>query len=154
VNNFFSWGNLLISFCSLVISFIALRRSIHAQNEANAIQKKLVFIEEQREYDRKTRTLQARLCAELRKKIKGYWLYLINFGEAEAHNVRIKLDGIPLINHPAAVQGMHIPSFIGPNSEVGCPLSITQDCYPPFEVEIKWDDNYSKDRIYRSTLTF
>lgn len=132
MNSFFSWGDLLIFFCSLVISFIALRKSIHTQNKANTIQEKLVLIEEQREYDRKTRSLQARMCAELRKKSKGYWLYLINFGEAEARNVRIKLDRIPLINHPAAVQGMHIPSFIGPNSEVGCPLSITQDCHPPF----------------------
>jgi len=154
MSNFVSWGSLLVSFCSLVVSIIALWKSSRAQDEANELQRKLVCIEEQREYDRKAELLQANLYAELIKINRSYRLCLVNSGKAEARNIRIKLDGVPLDNHCAAVKGISIPSYIGPNSEVSFPLAISLDCSPPFEIEVKWDDDYSQDRVYKNTLMF
>ena len=158
MKDFVSWGDLLISFCSLVVSIIALWKSSRVQDEANKLQRKLVYIEEQRERDQKAELLQANLHTQLIKVGKGYRLFLHNSGKAEARNIRIKLDGVSIENHCAFVKGSSIPSCIGPDSEVSLLLAISLDCYPPFVIEVQWDDDYSKDRVYnrvyKSTLTF
>lgn len=61
MKDFVSWGDLLISFCSLVVSIIALWKSSRVQDEANKLQRRLVYIEEQRERDQKAELLQANL---------------------------------------------------------------------------------------------
>jgi len=59
-----------------------------------------------------------------------------------------------LTEHPAAVRGDEVPTCVGPNSEVSCVLAITMGCAPPFEIEIKWEDDSGMNRIYHGTLTF
>lgn len=154
MKDFVSWGDLLISFCSLVVSIIALWKSSRVQDEANKLQRKLVYIEEQRERDQKAELLQANLHAQLIKVGKGYRLFLHNSGKAEARNIRIKLDGVPFEDHYAFLKGSSIPSCIGPDSEVSLPFATSLGCGPSFEIEVQWDDDYSKDRVYKSTLTF
>jgi archaellum component FlaG (FlaF/FlaG flagellin family) len=143
-----------ISIISLIMAIIAVWISYSTQNKANEIQQRLVHIEEQREYDRKIKSRQANLRAELRKDERAYKLYLINSGEAEARNIRIKIDGEPLEQHCAFVKGQSIPSYIGHNSEISCLMAFYFGCYSSsFEVEVKWDDDYQKDRTYKSMLT-
>ncbi|SFE28084.1 hypothetical protein SAMN04324257_01188 [Thermoanaerobacter thermohydrosulfuricus] len=79
----------LISIISLIVSIIAVWISYSTQKRNNEIQQRLVHIEEQREYDRKIKSRQANLHAELRKEERGYKLYLINSGESEARNIRV-----------------------------------------------------------------
>jgi len=109
----------------------------------------------QREQDRRLSAQRASLRPELRKTNRdSYRLYLVNEGKAEARNVRVMLGGKPLSEHPAAVQGDDMPTRIGPNSEVSCLLAITLGCAPPFEIEVRWDDDSGADHTYRGTLTF
>jgi hypothetical protein len=133
MSDFVSWGSLLISFCTLVVSIIAFWK---------------------RERDRRIELLQANLYAILIKVGKSDRLLLVNSGKAEARNIRIKLNGVPIEDHCAFLKGMTIPSYIGPTSQVSFPLGISHDCSPPFEIEVQWDDDYRQDRVYKSTLMF
>ncbi|NLV92167.1 MAG: hypothetical protein GX030_07235 [Firmicutes bacterium] len=153
MNDLASWGNLAITFLALVVSGVSLSKSSRAQNEANKLQQKLVQIEEQRERDRTTELLQADLHATLVKDDKSYRLLLVNSGKAKAQNLRIRLDRVPLENH-CAFAGQPAPPHIGPNSQASIHLAIALDCRPPYEIEVKWDDDFGKDRVYESTLTF
>mgnify|MGYP001771060955 CR=1 FL=1 len=124
----------IISAFALVVSIVALWRS---------------------ERERRLSALQASLYPRLSRTERGERLYVVNSGKAEARNVRVKLDGVPLNEHPVAVRGSDIPTLIGANSEVSCVLAITLDSPPPpYEIEIRWDDDSGMDRVYRGTLTF
>jgi len=150
-----SWVGIGIGAGSLIISTIAVWISSRAQNKAVAAQKRIVEIEEQREKERHTRSLQAQLQPQLRKSsTSSYRLYLSNSGKAEACNVEVILDSKSLNEHCAAVKGDSIPTRIGANSEVSCLLNITFECAPPFEIEVKWNDASGTGRIYRGILTF
>ena len=123
---------------------ISVWKSSQAQREANAAQKRIVEIEEQREREKLFEAKQDNLRPELRKVERGtYRLYLINHGKAEARNIRIKLDGTPLAEHCAAVQSDRMPAFLGPGAECSVLLAISSGCVPPFEIEITWDDDLS-----------
>lgn len=123
----------VIAACSLVVSVVALLVSYRAQREANAAQRRIVEIEEQRERDRQMQRCQARLQPELRRQVSGsYRLYLVNHGESEARNIRVRLDGKPIREHCAAVQGDTLPDRVGPGGEVSCLLAISLDCAPPY----------------------
>jgi len=154
MNETASWAGVIIGVGSLIVSMIAVWKSSQAQREANAVQKRIVEIEEQREREKLFEAKQANLRAELRKvERRTYRLYLVNHGKAEAHNIRIKLDGTPLAEHCAAVQNDRMPVFLGPGAECSVLLAISSVCAPPFEIEITWDDDYGTDRTYRTTLT-
>lgn len=143
-----------ISAGSLVVAIIALIVSVLSNRKANATQERLVEIEEQREKDRQAQRLSAQLRAELRKKGNSYRLVIINQGDAEARNVRVMMDGKPLSEHNVAVSNDRLPDVVGANAEVSCLLAITQGNAPPFDIEIKWDDDSGNDKEYRTTLTF
>ncbi len=150
-----SWAGVMIAAGSLIVSVIAVRKSSWAQREAIAAQKRIVEIEEQREKERHTRSLQAQLQPRLRKSSTGSCrLYLSNSGKAEACNVEVILDDKALDEHCASVKGDSIPTRIEANSEVSCLLNITFKCAPPFGIEVKWDDASGTGRIYRGILTF
>jgi len=146
----------IISALSLVVSIVAILVGWKAHREANAAQRRIVEIEEQRERERRLSALQASLYPRLiRTERESYRLYLVNSGKAEARNVRVKLDGVPLNEHPVAGRRSDIPTLIGANSEVSCLLFITRGSPPrPYEIEIRWDDDSGMDRVYRGTLTF
>jgi len=130
-------GSIWFSIISLFISVINLWLYYR-------MEKKLIRIEEQRDYDKKIKSLQADLRAVLRKEqgfsssgkiTTSYRLYIINRGETEARNIRIKLDGIPIEEHCALVKGFPMPSSIPPNDEVSYLLSVSFDCHSPFELD-------------------
>ncbi|MBZ4669363.1 MAG: hypothetical protein JG775_2516 [Defluviitaleaceae bacterium] len=150
----------LISIISLIVSIIAVWISYSTQKRNNEIQQRLVHIEEQREYDRKIKSRQANLHAELRKEERGYKLYLINSGESEARNIRVEINGKPLRygvfetgQDGVGIYGS-LPSYVSSNSEVSYFIWPSPECFPSFEIEVKWDDDYQKDRSYKSILTF
>jgi len=150
-----SWATVILGGLSLIVSIIALRKGIRAQREANAAQFRIIKIEEQREQERRLELLQAKLQPQLRKTERGsYRLYLINFGMAEARNIRVRLDGKELSNHDAFIQGENMPTHVGPGAEISCLLAITSHCSPPFEIEVQWDDDSGRSRVYSTTLTF
>jgi hypothetical protein len=150
-----SWAGVIIAMGSLIVAIIAMRKSFHAEQEAIAAQRRIVEIEEWREKERRLDALQAKLQAELREMGNGSErLYLVNLGRAEARNVKVSFDGKPLEEHCASVGGDSLPSLVGPGAEVSCLVSITNVCAPPFQCEVRWDDDSGLDRLYRTTLTW
>jgi hypothetical protein len=147
-----SWASVVIAAVSMVVSLIAMFKSNKAQQEANAAQRKLVKIEEDRELERRSGSLEAHLKPSLRKMGSSYRLYIENSGAAEARNVRISMDGVPLSEH--RVGGDQIPLIIGPSSEASCLLALSLANHPPFNAEIQWDDESGLNHSYRTTLTF
>jgi len=155
MGNISSWVSNIIAGLALVVSAIATVTSWKAQRNANAARQRIVEIEEEREKERQLSAKQAWLHPELREIRSGlYRLFLVNSGKAEARNVRVKLDGVDLREHCAAVKGDQMPTEIGPNTEVSCLLGISLGCAPPFKIEILWDDDSGKDRKFQTTLTF
>lgn len=150
-----SMSGLVLSAGSLIVSVVALWKSSHAQHEANAAQKRLVEIEEQREKDRQAESGQAKLRPELRKTSRGsHRLYIVNQGDVEARNIRVEVEDTPLIGHAAAVQGNPMPGFVGPHCEISCQLGLHHGCAPPFKIRIRWDDDLCKDQQIETALTW
>ena len=143
-----------ISIGALLVSLFALLESAKANRKANAIQKKQIEIEERKVEESREAEKRAAFMVDLREKRNAHGLYLSNYGQAEARNVRVKLDGKPLSEHRAAVSNDPMPTFVGAGSDIGCTLAISSGCAPPYEVEIIWDDDSGNDREYCTTLTF
>lgn len=149
-----SWVGLVIAAASLVVAIIAIIKSGRAQKEANAVQRRVVEIEEQRERDRQAESTQAQVRAELRKVERSYRLHLVNNGAVEANNIRVEIDDIPLADHSVSVESDPMPDLVGPKSEISCFLGLTMSCVPPFKIKVTWDDESGTDRTYCSTLTW
>ena len=113
--------DLWVSIASLILSVIAIYCSNKLQKQSNKLQERIVRIEEEREHERKIKSRQANVSAELQKCGKGYKFYLINSGESEAKNIQIKLNKEPLediiAKHMIIMNGP-LPSNIGPNSKI------------------------------------
>ncbi|MCR3884872.1 MAG: hypothetical protein NUK54_10935, partial [Methanothrix sp.] len=72
-------------------------------------QKRQLEIEEKRESDRLNEMRKANLVAKLvtrSEKSGDYLLRIENRGSAEARDVRISLDGLPIQNHPVIPGGL------------------------------------------------
>ena len=150
-----SLAGVIVSGLSLVVSAIAIYTSWQAQRQAIAAQRRIVEIEEQRERDRQLTEVKASLHPQLRKTPRNsYRLYLVNSGKGIASNVRVRLDGKRFSEHAAAIRGDDMPTQVGPNSEVSCLLGVSMDCAPPFSIDVEWEDDSGKDRLYQGTLTF
>lgn len=154
MSNSSSLAGVVIGALSFVVSCVAVWVAWRANRKALGIQARILEIEEQRERDKRLSASRASLRPELRKTASGsHRLYLVNSGMAAARNVRVMLDGQPLSEHPAAVQGNEMPTRVEPNSEVSCLLAFTFACSPPFDIEVRWEDDSGTDRLYTGTLT-
>jgi hypothetical protein len=155
MSEFVSFAGLAVASASLFVAFLAFRRSSSTQRESNAIQQRVLAIEETRERERLDALKRAELRAELRQTASNsYRLYLVNEGAATARKVSVTLDGQEFSKHAAAVSGDGLGPTIGPMSEVSCILGLCFDCGPPFDIQVTWEDDSGEPRSYRSTLTF
>jgi len=151
----------MTEYISLVISVVAVTVAIyfgiktHRLGKENAdLQRRLVKIEEAKEYERKKATSKAKLQAAIVDYgQRNHRLAIENTGDCEARNVEIKMDGQPFDEHQAAVSGEGKISRIGPHSQATRLLALTMGCAPPFECEISWEDDSNEVGHYQTTLT-
>lgn len=148
---------------SFVVSIFALGVSYCTQGKANKLQQRIVEIEEQRDRDMINATQKADLRAEI-GEIEGCSarLFIKNDGASEARNIRVKMDGVPIEEHPA---GNKISDQVGPHAVISCDLIIGDTSisfirmptsvrkHPPFTIEITWEDNSGQNGLYRTTIT-
>lgn len=119
------------------------------------IQCRLVQIEQSREQARVLQSQQAVIRAELCKLGTGNWRLVVrNSGQSTACNVTLALDGQPFTEHKATVRGEQEIREIGPESEISYCIVISNECKPPFDLEVTWDDDSGRKGQYRTTLSF
>ena len=151
----------MTEYISLVISVIAVAVAIyfgikthHLGKENADLQRRLVKIEEAKEYERKKATSKAKLQAAIVDYgQRNYRLVIENTGDCEARNVQLKMDDEPFDEHQAAVSGDSTISHIGPYSQATRLLALKMGCAPPFECEISWEDDSNEAGHYQTTLT-
>ena len=90
-----AWISAGISAGSLAVAVVAIVKSNRAQREANAVQHRMVEIEERRENDRIRERQQARLVALGGNEI----IRIENRGLGDARQLVVLADGVPFAEH-------------------------------------------------------
>ena len=152
----------IIALIAVAIAALALFNNWRTGRQTNDLfkrqvdlQDRLTQIEQSREYARIMQSRKAELQAELRSVDRGsYRLFIKNTGQGMARNVKVILDGKPVLEHPAIPQGEQVARLIGPGSEISYLMAISFDCHPPFELSITWDDESGETGKYSTSLTF
>ena len=132
----------------------------HALAEKNKdLQMRLLELEEVRERDRVRESSKAELVADIIPGGKGHRLEVWNRGRADARNITVLLDGIPILQHPGlAAATKHELNKDLTNLPAGTRfryvLSPHLQARPPWELEITWTDDSCNPGLYRTTLTF
>jgi hypothetical protein len=134
---------LILEYVSIVIALVSLAASIYIglksqrlEKNNTDLQRRLVEIEESRDKDRQKAISKAQLRASIENHGRhNYRLVIENAGNSEARNVRIKMDGKPINEHPSSVAGDHEINLIGPHSQATRMLALTFRCSPPFDFE-------------------
>lgn len=155
--------SLIISIFAAVISAIAIGVSIWTHNRNHKLQARIVALEEAREKDRLAEKKKANLTAKITKEelrrsstSRIYWQYHLvveNKGLSEARDIEIILAGKPILEHPAIPQGTDEITRVGPNSSIQYLLAPSMGNYPPFDIEITWEDDSGEVGEYSTTLT-
>jgi len=165
VSDIFKWfgdvGNAafvasLLSVIAIIVSILAFRKSLKTQN-------RLVDIEEVREKDRLAEKNKANLTAKIIKEalprsgsIKidtNYYLQIENKGSSEARDVKVVLDGKPLLEHPTILKNIEEITQVGPNTDFRYLLVLSMQGRPPSNIEIEWEDDSGEPGNYSTTLT-
>lgn len=80
-------------------------------------------------------------------------LYVNNEGHSAAWNMTVTLEGKPLAEHPAAIQGSLLPTKVGPESEISCLLGFHMQLPPRFPIQLTWSDESGRPGSYSDFLT-
>ncbi len=147
----------LVSLAALGVAIWAHVRASRISRESNALQARLVVLEEAREADRQAEQQRADLSVHLeqrpgRKRMRTM-LVVKNRGQAPARDVRVVMDEEPIDEHGSVFcDSLPIP-VVGPEAEAPFIVATSKDHYPPFHVEVTWVDDTGDDHIYETTLT-
>ena len=145
---------IIVALASLVIAFWLGVKNQRLARENNALQERLVHLDEAREGERQRDQQKANLSARIVKPGRDYRLLIENSGVCEARDVSLLVDQVPFCEHPVSVRGETEVKVIGSKSKVTYMLAITLDRPPPFDVELSWEDDSGERGRYRTTLTF
>jgi len=87
--------------------------------------------------------------------IPYYVLRVANRGDAEAHAITLKVDGMLPSEHPAtrAEYGYGEAERMAPHAYCEYPLMLRAGVQPPFAVEITWTDDSGHPGVCRSTIS-
>lgn len=146
--------SLIVSILAVVISGIAVYISRRTQN-------RLVDIEDAREKDRLTEKQKANLTARISREplTRGtrsatqYFLYIENSGSSEARDIKINLDGKPLLAHSSILENTEEVTQVGPNSYFRYLLVLSSKGRSPSNIEVTWEDDSGEPGKYSTTLT-
>jgi hypothetical protein len=149
---------ILLAAAAIGVSVVALVRGGRTQNRLVKVDERLVSIEEKRETDRQLDARKARLTAFVDRGAhgSGHVLRVENSGAAEAREVKVLLDGVPVGDHSATAT---LPpekgkTIVGPNSDIRYRVTLTGDMLPPSEIVVEWTDDSSEPGHYRNSLSW
>lgn len=134
-----------LEFWALIISILAIGISIFTWLKSHKIDRARRDDEER---DQNSAVLMAHLERNPGK------LVVENIGNSEARNISIRVDNNPILDAP----GIQVPDereyLIGAHSHISFRVSLTFDTPVPKFIEITWDDDHSKGKTYRNSLSY
>jgi len=101
----------------------------------------------------KKANLVASLDREPQRNYIRFTLVINNEGNSEAREIKVRIDGKPLLEHPVIPSNETEIRTVGPKSFIRYNLAIASGNTGPFEVEIGWSDDSGEPGSYRTTLT-
>lgn len=136
----------IIAVLALVVSGIAIWRAEASQRRADRFQTRLVVIEEAREDDRVIEKQRAQLVGRLiRDRVDGSLserLAIEDRGSAQAREIQILLDGVPLPEHEAFLfKDDPVHSKLGPHTPYEYRLGTHMGMEDPKRLTIIWEDD-------------
>jgi hypothetical protein len=118
----------------------------------NALQKRMLALENAREAERVKQARSAHVTASVLWRRQERLLRIRNEGSATARNVRVLLDENPILEHGLITGGDEEVTVLGPGAEVAFILAIAQGDPGVVHVRIEWSDDSGDGRLWESQL--
>lgn len=146
---------MIVELLSILVSLLALVFSAVAWRKSHKVEREMLELERRRDESRELEERRANLTAAIVGEDSSLppWraLEVRNRGPAEARHVRVVLDGTPAREHSAVSQYVPI-DVLGAGSKVRIRLVFTLGRPLPSDVELRWEDDSSTERAYRTRL--
>ena len=143
----------MIELVAVSLSAIAIIISLWFAIRQSKWQARLLHLEEAEEQRRSTASQSAKLRAVLDRIGKSPALLVMNDGAAEARDISIEIDGIPIAQHHNVLSGDQEVRQLGPGGSARYMLALTSGTPPLIQVEIGWADGAGEAQRWRSDLS-
>lgn len=143
----------IIAFFALILTAFSLYKSVQSNHKSNLIQQRVLGIEEAREIERINQSLKAEkadLVAEIVED-RAY-LKITNLGLAEAREVKVLINGKPVLDHLKVNEHFPQSTSVPPSLHIKYYLRKNQSIDTQ-EVYISWKDN-DGNNFSKNTLHF
>lgn len=156
----------VLSFSGLavLVSIVAIFFAWRTASRQNALQERMVTLEDARERDRLRQARSAEVRASIQRETphwrearlagKGqqYWLVVRNDGSVTARNVDVLLDGRPALEHPLVPRGENDITDLGPGADFRYILAVTLGSARVLNARVEWQDDSGESRTWESQL--
>lgn len=147
------FASLVISATALAVSILSLVVAYLVGRAQTSVQERLLALEATRERARLREGRRAKVTGQITKLGGSHRLILRNDGGGSARQLRVRLDGGPVLEHPLVPRGQDEVGELGPGAEAGYLLARTWGSPGVVEVEISWDDDSGEAGLWRSQLS-
>lgn len=149
---------------AVLVSIAAIFFAWRTASRQNALHERMVALEDARERDRLRQARSAQMRASIHRESphwrearlagKGlqYWLVVRNDGSVTARDVRVLLDGRPVLEHPLVPRGENEITDLGPGAEFRYILAVTLGSARVLNARIEWRDGSGEARTWESQL--
>ena len=112
----------------------------------------MLALETAREESRLKQARSADVKAAVQKVGREFRLVVANEGPVSAKNLRVLLDGKPLLEHRLILRGENEITMLGPGVQASYILAVTMGSAGLLNVKILWDDESGEPRQWESQL--
>jgi hypothetical protein len=130
-------------------SVVTMRRMAQQQTD---LQARLLALETARDEAQARQTQRANVRAGIQKTGRDWRLIVINEGQATARNVKVELDGGPLMAHTLVVRGEDEVTKLGPGASARYLLAPTMGSPMKVDARVTWSDDSGNGRSWESEL--
>jgi type II secretory pathway pseudopilin PulG len=143
----------IVGVLALGVSIWSVMSSRKTANVQAELQQRLLALEISREQTRARQAQSAQVRAAIKKTGARDWrLFVVNEGAVTARNVKVELDGAPLLTHTLVPRGQDELTKLGPGASVRYLLAPAMQKPMSVEARITWDDDSGETRFWESQL--
>jgi hypothetical protein len=134
--------SVFVSLFAVFLAYRVARRQAEAASENVRLQERLLHLEEARERDRRATMSRAGVTASIEDRGRAdYRLVVRNQGEATAREIRVTIDGVPVLEHPLVPRGVKEVRTLASGVEAPYLLAFSHGRSPILDVRIEWIDD-------------